>query len=82
MINKVRNRTKAKDITYILHLCFNGPSLRNAAKALSRFVHRKHTAAIKDWIQKYKSKKLFSGKINVGEFIVDETLFKVELDYV
>ena len=71
-----RNRTNLKDITYALHLYFNGLSLRNTSKALSRFVKRSHSA-IRDWIQKYKSKRLFFRKIKINEFVVDVTQIKV-----
>jgi hypothetical protein len=54
MIYQKRIRTKQKDIAYALHLYFNGLSLRNAAKALQRFVHRSHTAIL-DGIQKFKN---------------------------
>ena len=76
MIYKARNRTNLKYITYALHLYFDGLSLRNTAKALSRFVKRSHTA-IRDWIQKYKPKRLSYRKTNVAEFIIDETQIKV-----
>lgn len=83
MIYKTRNRTKVKDIEYALHLYFNGLSLRNTATALSRFVHRSHTAAIRvDWIQKYKPKRMFYRKTNVDEFIIDETQIKVGSEYI
>ena len=65
-----------EDIVYSLHLYFNGLSLRNTSKALSRFVQRSHTA-IRDWIQKYKPKRLFCNKIKIAEFIIDETQIKV-----
>jgi len=81
MIYKTRNRTKFKDIAYALHLYFNGLSLRNTTTALSRFIHRSHTA-IRDWIQKYKPKRLFYRKTNVDEFIVDETQIKVGSEYI
>ena len=76
MIYKARNRTNLKYITYALHLYFAGLSLRNTAKSLSRFVKRSHTA-IRDWIQKYKPKRLSYRKTNVAEFIIDETQIKV-----
>ena len=76
MIHKTRTRTNLKDIAYALHLYFDGLSLRNTAKALSRFVKRSHTA-IRDWILKYKPKRLFYRKTNVDEFIIDETQIKV-----
>ena len=81
MIYKTRNRTKFKDIAYALHLYFNGLSLRNTTTALSRFIHRSHTA-IRDWIQNYKPKRLFYRKTNVDEFIVDETQIKVGSEYI
>ena len=76
MIRKTRNRTNLKDIIYALHLYFHGLSLRNTAEALSRFVKRSNTA-IRDWIQKYKPKRLLYRKTNVDEYIVDETQIKV-----
>jgi len=50
--------------------------LRNTSKALSRFIKRSHSA-IRDWIQKYKSERLYYRNIRISEFIVDETQFKV-----
>jgi len=76
MIYQKRNRTKQKDIVYALHLYFNGLSLRNTSKALSSFVKRSHSA-IRDWIQKYKPKRLFFRKTKINEFVVDETQIKV-----
>jgi putative transposase len=77
MICQKRNRTEQKDIAYALHLYFDGLSLRNTSKeALSRFVHRSHTA-IRDWILKYKPERLFFRKIKISEFIIDETQLKV-----
>jgi putative transposase len=76
MICHKRNRTKLKDIAYALHLYFDGLSLRNTSKALSRFVHRSHTA-IRDWIQKYEPKKLSYLRKKIAEYIIDETLIKV-----
>ena len=76
MIHQVRKRTEPKDIIYSLHLYFNGLSLRNTSKAISRFVTRSHTA-IRDWIQKYKPERLFHTKTKTSEFIIDETQLKV-----
>jgi hypothetical protein len=53
-----RSRTKLKDIVYAKHPYFNGLSLRNTSKALSRFVKKSHTAIIDCWILKYTPKKL------------------------
>ncbi len=58
MLYQKRNRTKLKNIVNALHPYFNGLSLRNTTKALSRFVKKSHTAIRDCWIQKYKPKKL------------------------
>ena len=76
MFCQTRNRTRSEDIVYAIHLYFLGLSLRNASKALSRFVRRSHTA-IRYWIQRYKPEELFSKRKKIGEYIVDETLIKV-----
>ena len=76
MIYQIRNRTDVKDIVYALHLYFNGLSLRNTSKALSKFVTRSHTA-IRDWIQKYNPQRLYYNKTKIFEFILDETQIKV-----
>ncbi len=70
MLYQIRKRTKPEDIVYSLHLYFSsGLSLRNTSKALSRFIHRSHTA-IRDWIQRYKPERLFFRKIKVADFFV------------
>ena len=77
MIQQVRKRTELKDILYSLHLYFNGLSLRNTSKAISRFIIRSHTA-IRDWIQKYKpAERLSYSKTKISQFIIDETQLKV-----
>ncbi len=77
MLYQIRKRTKPEDIVYSLHLYFSGLSLRNTSKALSRFIHRSHSA-IRDWIQRYKPERLFFiRKIKINEFVVDETQIKV-----
>ena len=81
MIFQKRNRTKHKDIAYALHLYFDGLSLRNTSKALSRFVHRSHTA-IRDWIQKYNPKRLSYRQVKIAEFVIDETQFKIGSEYI
>ncbi len=48
MTYQTRCRTKPKDIVYA-YLYFNGLSLRNTSKSLSKFV-KSHTS-IRDWIQ-------------------------------
>ncbi len=84
MINQMRKRTEPEDIVYSLHLYFNGLSLRNTSKAISRFVKRSHTA-IRDWIQKYKPERLFFKMAKVAEFLYiqkDETQIKVGSEYI
>ena len=81
MICQIRKRTELEDIVYSLHLYFNGLSLRNTSKALSRFVQRSHTA-IRDWIQKYKPERRSYRKIMVSKFIIDETQLKVGSEYI
>src|SRR3954449_4685980 len=81
MICQKRNRTEQKDIAYALHLYFSGLSLRNTSNALSRFVHRSHSA-IRDWILKYKPERLSFRKIKIAEFVVDETQIKVGAEYI
>ncbi len=66
---------------YAIHLYFDGLSLRNTSKALSRFFKRSHTA-IRDWIQKYQPQKISSKKRMIPEYIIDETLIKVGSDYI
>jgi putative transposase len=81
MLYQFRKRTKLEGIIYPLHLYFNGLSLRNTSKAISRFVQRTHTA-IRDWIQKYRPERLFFKRKRVSEFIVDETQIKVGSEYI
>jgi transposase-like protein len=61
VIYQLRKRTKLEDIVYSLHLYFSGLSLRNTAKAISKFIKRSHTA-IRDWIQRYKPEDCFTIK--------------------
>src|SRR3954467_9567867 len=78
MLYQKRSRTKLKDIVYAMHLYFDGLSLRKTSKALSRFVKRSHTVAIRDcWIQKYKPKKLSYIRKKIDQYIIDETMIKV-----
>ena len=81
MICQTRKRTKTEDIVYDIHLYFLGFSLRNASKALSRFVIRSHTA-IRDWIQKYQPEELLFKQEKIDEYIVDETLIKVGSEFI
>ncbi len=70
MLYQLKKRTRLEDIIYSLHLYFSGLSLRDTYKALSKFVHRSHTA-ISDWIQKYNPERLFHSKTEIYEFIID-----------
>jgi putative transposase len=76
MFYQKRHRTHLEDIIFAIDLYFDGLSLRNTSKALSRFVKRSHTA-IRDWIQKYRPKRLLSNTKKIDEYIIDETLIKV-----
>jgi putative transposase len=76
VIYQLRKRTKLEDIVYSLNLYFSGLSLRNTAKAISKFIHRSHSA-IRDWIQRYKPERLFYNKTKISLFIIDETQIKV-----
>jgi putative transposase len=73
-MSNTRNRTPSEYVGYGLYLYFLGLSLRNTSKALSylHIINRSHTA-IRDWIQKYKPKRLFYKRSNISEFIIDET---------
>ncbi len=82
MAYQTRRRTNPDDVVYALYLYFNGLSLRNTSKALSRFVKRSHTAIREDWIQKYKSKRLFYKRLKISELIVDETQIQVGSEYI
>jgi putative transposase len=75
---QIRARTKPKHMVYAMHLYFLGLSLRNTSKALSclHIVNRSHTA-IRDWIQKYKPKRLFFKRSKISEFVIDETQIKI-----
>ena len=72
------NRTSLRYIGYGLYLYFLGLSTRNVSKALSflNIVKRSHVA-IWNWIQKYPSKRIFSPRNKINEFIVDEAVIKV-----
>jgi putative transposase len=81
MLYQTRKRTRFEDIVYAIHLYFLGLSLRNTSKALSRFVNRSHTA-IRDWIQRYKPEEILSKRKKIVEYIIDETLIKVNSEFI
>jgi putative transposase len=79
MIN--RNRTPSEYVCYGLYLYFSGLSLRRSSERLSCFVKRNHVS-IWNWIQKYRPQKIKSRKRKVSEYIVDETMLKVNSKYI
>ena len=81
MIYQLRKRTKLEDIVYSLNLYFSGLTLRNTAKAISKFIKRIHTS-IRDWIQRYKPERLFYNKTKISVFIIDETQIKVGSEFI
>jgi putative transposase len=70
-----RSRTPSQITDYGLYLYFLGLSFKNAAKALS-FLHivKISHVSIWNWIQKYKPQKL--KKMDIDEYIIDETAIK------
>jgi putative transposase len=77
----IRNKTPSEYVFYGLHLYFSGLSLRKVSERLSIVVKRNHVT-IRNWILKYRPKKIFSKSKSISEFIVEKTLFKVGPDYV
>ncbi|MDR4489762.1 MAG: hypothetical protein R2685_02515 [Candidatus Nitrosocosmicus sp.] len=66
------------DIAYAVNLYFDGLSLRKTSKALSRFVSRSHTTAIRDWIdRKVQTTAIIIKKQKDCRIHNDETLIKV-----
>ena len=76
-----RNRTPSKYVCYGLYLYFSGLSLRKASERLSCFIKRNHVS-IWNWIQKYHPLKISTKSKRISEFIVDETLLKVNSEYI
>ena len=76
-----RNRIPLEYVGYDLYLYFSGLSLRRASERLSCFVKRNHVS-IWNWIQKYRPKKIKSRERRVSEYIVDETILKVNSEYI
>ena len=81
-----RNRTSPLYIESSLYLYFLGLSTRGVSKAMFFLnkVKRSHVFLAKKWkwIQKYHPKKILSKRKRISEFIVDETLVKVGLEYI
>ena len=77
----IRNKTPPEYIYHGLYLYFSGLSLRRTSQQLSCFIKRNHVT-IWNWIQKYHPQRLSSKSRRISEFIIDETLFKVGLEYV
>jgi putative transposase len=63
-----------------LQLYSSGLSLRNTSKRLLPFIKRNHVS-VWNWIQKYKPRKILQKRKKIKEFIVDETLLKVDNEY-
>jgi putative transposase len=78
-----RNRTSPLYIESSLYLYFLGLSTIGVSKAMFFLnkVKRSHVTIWK-WIQKYHPKKILSKRKRISEFIVDETLVKVGLEYI
>ena len=78
-----RNRTSPLYRESSLYLYFLGLSTRGVSKAMFFLnkVKRSHVTIWK-WIQKYHPKKILSKRKRISEFIVDETLVKVGLEYI
>jgi hypothetical protein len=76
-------RTSSGYIYYALKLYSSGLSLRKRSQQqLSLLIKRNHVS-IWNWIQKYKSKKILQNKKKkIQEVIIDETLIKVNSNYV
>ena len=81
-MSSTRNRTSLSYIGRALYLYFLGLSTRNVAKAMFCFrkVKRSHVLLAKKWkwIQKFHPKKISSKRKKISEFIVDETLLKLD----
>ncbi len=68
-------------LLWITLLYFSGLSLRKASERLSQLFKRNHVS-IWNWIQKYKPKMVCTKIKRILEYIIDETLIKVGLNYV
>lgn len=77
-----RNRTPSVYIGYALYFYFSGLSLRRTSERLSScFIKRNHVS-IWNWIQKYKPQRISTKRKKIDEFIVDETLIKIDSKYI
>ncbi len=77
-----KKEIELEHMAYSLHLYFRGLSLRNTSKSISKLVQIIHTIAIRDWIQKYKPKRLYYGKTTISEFIHVYQKMKLKLKLV
>ncbi len=81
-MGRTRNRAPSSDIGSALYLYFRGLSTRGVAKAMF-FLHkvkRSHVAIWK-WIQKHNPQMMSSKRKKTSEYMVDETLLKIGLEY-
>ena len=80
---KKENKTKRYSLFFTPFYFSSSLSLRNTSNALSRFVIKSHTVAIRDcWIQRYKPERLFYDKTKISVFIIDETQIKVGSEFI
>jgi putative transposase len=79
MIMSKRSRTSPKRVFYMLQLYLAGLSLRKTSQRLPQLIKRNQIHS--NWIQRYKSEKMFQTGCKPSEFIIDETLIKVGNDY-
>lgn len=76
-----RSKTSSKCVYDALQLYSSGLSLRKTSGKLSALIRRNHVS-IWNWIQRYRSERLFQFERTISEFIIDETLIKEGGDYV
>ena len=80
---KKENKTKRYSLFFTPFYFSSSLSLRNTSNALSRFVKRSHTIAVRDcWIQRYRPERLFFKKTKISEFVADDTQIKVGFEYI
>ncbi len=51
-------------------------------KSYPDLLKRSYTAAIRDWIKKYKPERLYYNKTEISKFIIDETQIKVGFELI
>ena len=76
-----RNKTPSTYVYYALYLYFSGLSLRRTSQRLGCFIKRNHVS-VWNWIQKYNPKRISVISKKISEFVIDETLLKVRIEFV